>query len=257
MRRAVEWFLGSVLVYVFVAACAASKSVDDLVEMASGGIKAIIGGSNSMAGSLGTGATAQAPNGGKAETGSGATQGSGATDQGSGATQGEGASGGMSIMNPVPDADAAEDGTRIVNLYRTTPDGLKTPTGYEFWDKELEIKCQFYMAEDGKERCLPPLSASVGTYFTDSACSSSPAALATKGVCPEYGFAGVTSETCGAAGSYRYAIYKLGAKASVAYQKSGDTCVEVSASAFETVDIYPATKLTASMFAEGTLAQGG
>lgn len=161
MRRAVEWFLGSVLVYVVVSACAASKGVDDLVEMASGGIKAMMGGSDSMAGALASGSSSSKPDGGNAETGSGATQGEGATNQGSGATQGEGASGGMSIMNPVPDANAAEDGTRIVNLYRTTPDGLKTPEGY--WDKVLQMRCSFFLAEDGKERCIPPFQSAVWT----------------------------------------------------------------------------------------------
>lgn len=255
MRRAVEWFLGSVLVYVFVAACAASKGVDDLVEMASGGIKAIIGGSDSMAGALGSGAS-QSPDGGKAETGSGATQGSGATNQGSGATQGEGASGGMAIMNPVPEADAAEDGTRIVNLYRTTPDGLKTPAGYEFWDKELDLKCTFALAEDGKERCVPPFESSVGSYFGDSGCSV-PVGFSSKGLCPKYGYAGTAPTTCGQGTAYRYTFYQIGAKTSTVYQKSGDTCVEVAPSTHETADFYSVAKIAPTTFAEGSVVQGG
>lgn len=263
MRRAFEWLVGSVLVYLFVAACSAAGGVEGLVEVATGGLRNMMGGSFSMAGTLGTGATAQNPNGGKAETGSGANQGSGATSQGSGATQGsgassqgsgatgQGASGGMSIIDPVPDADAAEDGTRIVNLYRTTPDGLKTPEGY--WDKELQSKCSFMLAEDGEERCLPALEAWVSTVYADSNCSTdAPLALVPKGACPTYAYYQATQGTCGAS-AYRLTMYKIGTKATTAFSKSGDTCTDVTASLSASYDFYTVTKLAAAMFAEGTL----
>lgn len=252
MRRSIEWFLGSVLVYVFVAACAAPGGIGDLVEKATGGLKSMMEGTGAIAGALGSGASNQAPNGGKAETGSGATQGEGA-NQGSGATQGEGASGGMSIMNPVPEADAAEDGTRIVNLYRTTADGLRAPEAFYFWDKELEVRCYFQLAEDGKERCLPVSSASVGTsYFADSGCSV-PVSFVSKGICPSYAVSPTAVASCDSTSTYRYSTYEVGSKTTVVYSKSGDTCTEVNPATLDSLDFYSVTKMDTTMFAEGAL----
>lgn len=231
--------MGSVLVYFFVAACSASGGLGDLVEKATGGLKNMMEGT----GAFGSGASNTSPNGGTAETGSGATRG-----------EGEGASGGRSIMNPVPEADAAEDGTRIVNMYRTTADGLKVPYG-SFWDKELGAPCSFLFTSDGKERCVPSsLSGNVANYYANSTCST-PLANIAKGTCAQkYSSRAITEMSCTGGPSYKYQIYEMGSQfTSVVYEDTGEACVEMSIVVADLYDFYAVTEVDLSRFAEGAL----
>lgn len=247
IRRSIEWFLGSVVVYLCVAACAAGGGIEGMMQMATGGLAAMLGGDQ--------GSGAEGSDGQGAESsGAQASDGSGAMG-----ADGEGATGGVSIIDPVPNADAAEDGTRIVNLYRTTTDGLKTAEGY--FDKELGVRCSFAVAEDGKERCLPPYQAAVSTtYFSDSGCTV-PLAASSKSVCPAYAYFGQQDATlCSSAvNAYKYLFYQIGTKQTAGvYQKSSSTaaCTEADATVYESADFYQVTKLDPASFVEGTLGQG-
>src|SRR5688572_11791462 len=188
VRRSLEWVAGSIVVYV-LAACASKADLDGMMEIATGGIASMIGGTN--------GSGAEGSDGQGAES-SGA-QGAGAMGSDGSGAMGEGATGGTSIIDPVPEAEAAEDGTRIVNLYWTTADGLKTPAG--FYDKDLDVQCSFMLTTDGVSRCLPTVAtAFMGpSYFLDENCTQR-AMLAQKGSCPpaagQEAFAG--EGTCGA-----------------------------------------------------------
>ncbi len=267
IRKAMEYLGSGVLVYVGVAACSASGAVDSMME-ATGGMfgSGASGASKSSGGREGPGAEAAgglensggdgsgAMSAGSGAEGAGAVMGSGAT-QGSGSVAGSGATegGGGSIMNPVPEAKA-EDGTRIVNLYRTTPGGLKTPEGY--WDKELETQCNFGVAEDGKTRCIPTWSASISSYFSDAACSQ-PVAMATKGTCIS-GYATQADNTDCVEGT-TYKSYEIGQKLTDPgiYSGTPDDCTEISESLYNSLDFYSVTKVDPNTLAEGSLVQGG
>src|SRR6478735_599223 len=231
IRRSVEWFLGSVVVYVLTAACAATGGIDSMMDMASGGLTAMLGGN----------------------TGSGAvgTDGQGAESSGAQASDGSGAIG--------SDGEGATGGTSIVNLYRTTADGLKTSEGY--FDKDLEVACSFGRSGDGVERCLPVNTSGMSAnYFTDSGCTQPLGAIAkTTCLAGAYATSLVYDTTCtGASLFYHLDVYQIGSKISdpTAYSGTPDSCTEVSDSFYETYDFYAVTKVDPTTFAEGALVQG-
>lgn len=248
IRRATEALCSGIAVYVVVA-CAASADFDNIIG----------GGGSSMSINTG-GAPEQEPGGGGgmstgAMSAGGIGDGAGGMDEASAGGANDEGAGGMSILDPVPDANAAEDGTRIVNLYRTTADGLKTPAG--FYDTQLGLKCNFLTAGDGKERCLPTWNASVG-LFSDPGCTS-PVAQITKDSCaPTLAYSAVSNASCTAPATV-VRIYSVGGLLStpLIYSGTPDSCTELSDSVFETYDFYSATEIPPETYAEGILVQGG
>lgn len=210
IRRVLEWLGGSVIVYVLVSACA-TLDVDG----------------NGLAGS--------GPDG----------VGSGAQPNGPGAQPN-----GPGILNPVPEAEAAEDGSRLVNVYWTTADGLKTPAGY--YDKQLGSPCIFSPASDGKFRCLPSLpSASLG-YFSDAACSVQLAnSWKTSCEVPVNVRALVEVEGKCDSGSV---VYSLGpAYSGSVYSGTPDNCVLADASTLDTRNFYSVgAEIPPTTYVEGT-----
>lgn len=241
-RRSIEWFLGSVVVYILTAACAATGGIDGMVEMATGGLAAMVGGTQ--------GSGAEGSDGQGAESsGAQASDGEGADN-----SDGEGATGGVSIIDPVPDADAAEDGTRIVNLYRTTADGLKTAEGY--WDKDLGFRCSFQKKADGKDYCVPLFDAYT-TYFLDDQCTSPVFLVTCNGTRPSTG--GVYAAADGSCGVAEYRPYTVGNEvpvpSSIYTGSVGGTCTSTTVP--EGTTLFAATApIPLQNLAEGTLVQG-
>lgn len=270
IRRGLEWFGGSVLVYVLVAACSAADIPEKMMSMGDGDGDSSSGDGDVAAGdgdSLGTGA-GPAGDGDQKPMGDGdgdmMAQGDGGQamgDDNSGASSmgdGNGGTGGMMgmIMDPVPDADAAEDGSRIVNLYRTTPGGLKTHEGY--WDAELGAQCYFQLASDGKTRCLPNVpTATIATYFSDSGCTQQ-VAYTTKGLCVVQAVKSVQFDGgCDTPTRYSQERYNLGAKVTTLYRGSPESCSDAT-DALETIDAYALdSPIDPSAYVEGALVPGG
>jgi len=169
---------------------------------------------------------------------------------------------GNDILNPIPAAEAAEDGSRIVNVYQSTEDGLRTPAG--LYDKQLKINCSFRIASDGKNRCLP-FTSHASHFYSSSLCSdSSEVAMVSKGSCaPEFISVGVTDNKCPL--SSKVKIYNVGAKIVVPaidfviYYRSGDSCVSVSRplSSYPDSDFYPVgSEIPPTNYVEGFLTHG-
>ncbi len=200
MRKALEFFGGSVVVYVVVAACSAAP--DELADL--------------MPGGLGQGGDQSTEKNTKKSAGSGASDGaSGGSKHVASAGEtaipgdGDGDGDGNPILNPVKDADAAEDGQRIVNLYRETAGGLKTHEGY--FDKELGVNCAFQRQTDGKEYCVPAFEGYSQYTFSDESCTSPVLNVACGGAVPSLVVAVITfaNDTCGTA---RYVPHRAGTK---------------------------------------------
>ena len=170
---------------------------------------------------------------------------------------------GNDILNPIPAAEAAEDGSRIVNVYQSTEDGLRTPAG--LYDKQLKINCSFRIASDGKNRCLP-FTSHASHFYSSSLCSdSSEVAMVSKGSCaPEFISVGVTDNKCPL--SSKVKIYNVGAKivvpaiyfsSAVIYYRSGDSCVSRPLSSYPDSDFYKVgSEIPPTNYVEGFLTHG-
>ena len=117
-REIVRLVVGSVAVYVIVAACSANE-----------------------------GNTPSAVKNGTAATG-GTTNANGGTNSNGGSLL-------TAITNPIPDAaaQAATSGTRLKASYYVGADGSKEFIG--LYDSQLGVNCSFYSASDGTSRCMP------------------------------------------------------------------------------------------------------
>jgi len=170
---------------------------------------------------------------------------------------------GNDILNPIPAAEAAEDGSRIVNVYQSTEDGLRTPVGV-YYDKQLKTNCYFQIASDGKNRCLPLINHA--GFYSNSLCSDSrEVAMISKGSCaPEFiGVIVVPDNKCPL--SSKVKIYNVGAKIVVPaidfviYYRSGDSCVSVSIplSSYPDYDFYTVgSEIPPTNYVEGFLTHG-
>lgn len=236
IRKVLEWFGGSVVVYVLVAACAGSGALDDTDEQVAG--------------------TPIDADGDGVPDGMD-TDGDGMIDQPMPAGDG----GGMNtIINPVPEADAAEDGTRIVNRYRTTPGGLRTATS-GFYDTEREEACQFLPTASG-DRCLPAAPYETlniqGLYFSDASCTV-PLAQSTYGcVTPRYAGGYVLTDGDACTASYVYEYYEVGTlHAGTVYIGTADNCNEYASIPASTILYALGARIPDTDFAEGNFQNGG
>ncbi len=199
LRRAFEWFGGSVLVYVLVAACAATGSN--------------IGPSDGGAGN-------------------------GSNDQGD-----------DGIVNPVPGAEAAEDGDRLKVVRVTTPDGLSLPTG-SIWDPELDAECSRGIAEDGTERCIPGGATAQPNLFTDAECTQRAAIRSGCVGSVKYATEAVPVDSGACAGSTASRVFEVLESSATLYTKSGVNCTNSTASYaawtfYRLGDLVPPTDLVA------------
>lgn len=122
---------------------------------------------------------AQSPGGPGAVTGVGG--GGGEVSNGSGGTtqtgEGGGGAGGGSVgsgaggSGTTTQTTSAISGSRLKAYWLTTSDGAQQ-FDYLWRDTQLNIDCSIGMAPDGQYRCLPTALGGIGTYFSDSGCST-------------------------------------------------------------------------------------
>jgi hypothetical protein len=152
MRNAIHFLGGSVTVYVLMAACSAGSkgrtSSDD--EMASAG-------GTSSAGAMQAAGGVDGSSAGKA------------SDPTAGKSSGMG---GIidDMMDPVPDANANENGTRLKAKYYAGSDGSKQFT-FSWRDTQRNEDCNFAYLPGGELRCIP-MSSAARVYFADAGCTA-------------------------------------------------------------------------------------
>jgi hypothetical protein len=106
--------------------------------------------------------------------------------------------------NPsAPGADTTVSGTRLKRRVFKGADGSQQFVGW--YDSQLMRPCNFSNGSDGKLRCLPQSSSTVG-YYGDPGCSS-PLAFVSKGCAPEP----TTFTTVSSCGTATQAVLTTGA----------------------------------------------
>lgn len=127
-----------------------------------------------------------------------------------------------SMMVPVAQAKAAENGTRLKARYYVAADGARQ-FALGWYDSERNENCAFQRASDGVMRCLPESTSAVTSYFLDSACTEAVAGLLTYNCGFEYVLE-PTANDC----VYGLRIRSLAEtlQPGVLHIKSGDSCVE-------------------------------
>lgn len=122
------------------------------------------------------------------------------------------------LMDPAPNADAEESGSRLKALWRVGDDGSRGPF-FLWYDSQRKERCSFLTMADGRERCAPVTSgAGVSGYYTDVSCFKL-AALVSPSPCPmvEPKYAMMYDSSICPAG---YRVYSVAGPVSEVYQKS-------------------------------------
>lgn len=174
-KEAARMVMGSITIYVVMAACSASSGTQST-------------GSN---------------DGGAHHGASGSGSGGGVVEDGSGGEPIEDGSG-KSIIDAITDpvseasADSTQSGSRLKAQYYAGADGSKLSLG--LYDSQLNVSCYYETASDGTLRCVPSTAANVGLYgyYADSGCSQ-PLAVASAGsgcAAPAYAYSYVASSGC-------------------------------------------------------------
>lgn len=111
-----------------------------------------------------------------------------------------------------------ESGTRIKAKTLVGSDGSRNPDGWH--DSQLDVDCQWRLANDGSRRCLP-VSISTAIY-ADLDCTQP---LMVQSACNPSNYAMVSDSSSGC--DTRYRVYPIGASVTpaVAYMKQGNGCV--------------------------------
>lgn len=211
--KALRLFLGSVIVYLLVATLhACNPTMPGSTASGSGGHGGSFLPHSSSSGHGGSTASA----GGKGAGGAVAS--------------GGGHAGAGGIMNPVPDAEAEESGSRIKAIRIVGADGSKEFAGW--YDKQLDTRCGFYMMTDGVIHCVPWYGGITGLYV-DASCSVEAVLLPSDPTCaqPKYAIRYDVVTTCHAfdiRANTVYRAYNIGQKSSssVFYGKSGTMCLQ-------------------------------
>lgn len=158
------------------------------------------------------------------------------------------------ITEPVPDANAAESGSRLKARWRVASDGAREFVGWR--DTERNEDCVFSLASDGQIRCRPQ-GAGFTMYYGDAACTQPivPVVKLTDAACataltPKYA---TLYESCpavpGATQILLLAAAPVGVPSSI-YLKSGAECIATTPS--DTSDYYPGTPVPESSFVAAT-----
>lgn len=151
MRNAIHFLGGSVTVYVLMAACSAGSK-----------------------GKAGEGDEMAVTSGGAAQsTGGVASSGGvdGVPDPTAGKPSGMGGIGGIigEMMDPVPDANANESGSRLKARYYVGADGSKQFT-FMWHDTQRNEDCTFSRVNGSELRCIPGGLPRI--YFADAGCTA-------------------------------------------------------------------------------------
>ena len=225
-RETVKMLVGSILVYLIMAACASSGPAGtDLGD----GTQRRGGGSSGSAGS-GGGSVIDGPSSGSGSDGPSVLD---------------------VLINPVPSANANLSGTRLKANYVAGIDGSQVFTGLH--DSQRNEDCAFTTAADGLLRCLPSGSYPVGV-FTDAGCTQPTIGVA-KGCTGTYGIV-ATATTCGA----QTHVYTLGPAlvGAKTYSESDGMCIAYPATDLTTLettfDLYTlGAEVPASSFVQGAM----
>jgi hypothetical protein len=197
-KEGLKLVLGSVVVYVVMAACASVGTMSP---------------SDTSAGAGSSGGAVSGSSSGGAVSGSS----SGAASDGSGssgASNGDD-SGGMSLLDaltdPVPaaKADTTQSGSRLKAKYYVGSDGSKQFAGWH--DSMLNVDCGFSLASDGTTRCIPTTATLVLAWFSDSGCSQPLAWVTSKGCAPATYAAQGIAPIAPACTTYSSRVFQVGA----------------------------------------------
>jgi hypothetical protein len=201
-------------------------------------------------GNMGGGNNGGGASGGTGGGASGGSGGGGTGGTGGGGSGGTGGSGGSSVP---PDYAS---GSRIKARVISTGDGAKAFAGY--YDSSLSVICGFNRAVDDTLRCLPTTYTYVGSYYSDSGCSTALAYSSMPGCTPTYALKTETTASCLDIGFYpsnsRQRVYSVGSAYGSAMVWSGTpgNCSSSStptAFAFYTIG----AEVPASTFAAGSV----
>lgn len=224
LQEAAKMLCGSIAVYVIMAACAASSTVNP--GFYDGGAN------DSSAGGAGSGSGVDGSRGGSGSGSSGGGVASGSGTDGSGGGSG---SDGPSILDvitdPVPtaNADVNQSGSRLKAKYYAGADGSQQFL-FMFHDTLLNTDCSFSKASDGTIRCMPVSSGVTigsGSFFSDAACSQPLGGTLTCQPAPNYITTTTAGSTACASTTQTYAAGPL--FTGTAYTGSPASCTAISA----------------------------
>lgn len=139
---------------------------------------------------------------------------------------------------PGSDTPAVTSGSRIKAKTLVADDGTKTNWGWH--DTERDEDCSWALY-DGRTRCLPTKTATLGTFFSDASCKK-PIATATKGCVPPSVAIAPSGAWCADTGYAATKVYGVGAqfKGATMYSKSADgTCSSLQTTSYTaSYDLY-------------------
>lgn len=104
---------------------------------------------------------------------------------------------------------SAQNAMRIRDYVQSTSDGLRSSSGYVFWDSEYNLKCTFQPVRDGSTRCLPTAFAATD-YYADESCTEPVAAISISQCDSVPSYAKVAEHVEGACPESVYSVIELG-----------------------------------------------
>lgn len=143
---------------------------------------------------------------------------------------GSGGVGGLSVLNPVPSADAAISGSRLKARFRISSDGSKEYLPGEWYDSVRQENCSIVNDKNGIQRCLPigdAMGSPPTAYYSDSSCTLGVAVTncyQNKKYIATIGYTTICLSNYG----NTWQIYEIGEQITVyeIYQKSGTSCIQ-------------------------------
>jgi hypothetical protein len=215
-RDVVRSLVGGSVIYVAMAACSGEEASAPPTAAGPG-----------RGGTSAQGASGAGPAGG------------GGVPDGAGGQAGDGAGGASNdaslidavadaLLDPVADAKADNNisGTRLRARYYVATDGARQFAGWQ--DTQRNEACNFfYLAGDGKRRCMPTGTATLSGRFVDSACTIA-LLIASKGCAPPKYSTIVPASGATCAYESRYETHRVGAAvlptATVYSKSTAGTC---------------------------------
>ena len=164
---------------------------------------------------------------GGAATSRGATSGVSSGKSGAGGAVSTG-----SIMNPVPDADANQSGSRLRAKYYTGADGSRQ--WISWYDNQRKEDCTFQPHSDGTLRCAPfPQTVTAGSFYSDAGCKTDVASRiiqACSPAIPQPKYA-IYYDAFGCSYTYRWASIMQPYAGTTLYYKNSGVCTATAKSA--------------------------
>jgi hypothetical protein len=169
------------------------------------------------------------------------------------AASGSGMGGFGGMMNPVPDADANESGTRLKVKYMAGGDGSKS--FFALYDSLLKENCSYVTMTDGTSRCAPTgiLELASSKTFLESTCSTQVVLVNPTACGGVPGYLRGTSDSCNG-GPYIYKVFPIGAivPGTIVYYLAGGVCKPQSLYVWQEIRTLGA-EMPPSSFVAGTL----